>query len=115
MMQKILFNLSGHPAPVGSPEDVITLAIPNVVMSPEKIAEAAKALVDQLPEDIVARGQYEVLLPGMAPLAAAVLAVLHGRSGFFPAIRFSVRRDEGFVISEPLDLQDLRLAAREKR
>lgn len=114
-MQKVLFNLSGHPAPIGSPEGTITIPIPNVTMTPEKIAEAAEALVDQLPDDIVTRGQYEVMLPGMTPLAAAVLAVLHGRTGCFPVIRFSVRRNGGFVLSEPLDLQNLRLAARERR
>lgn len=115
MTKRVLFNLSGHPAPMGSPEDTVTVPVPNVVMAPDKISEAATVLVDTLPEDVVARGQYEVILPGMTPLAAAVLAVLHGRTGCFPMIRFSSRRDGGFVLSEPLDLQNLRLAARESR
>ena len=51
----------------------------------------------------------------MTPLASAVLALLHGVAGHFPVIRFAVKTETGYVLSDPLDLQLLRVSAREIR
>lgn len=60
-----------------------------------------------------------VNLPGYAPAVAGLLAELHGRMGYFPAI-VRVRPVEGavprrFEVAEVLDLQAIREVAREQR
>ncbi|MGI9951262.1 CRISPR-associated protein Csx15 [Moorellaceae bacterium AZ2] len=107
-----LFNLSGHTPPRGSEEfDVIVNRdIPNIPPVPEAVARQAFELVNSLPQDVVREGGFEIILPGMTPLAAAVLAVIHSRYGQFPSIRFAVRQSDGtFKLSGRIDLQGLRL------
>ena len=60
-----------------------------------------------------------VNLPGYAPTAAALLAELHGRMGYFPSI-IRLRPVEGstptrYEVAEVINLQALREAARESR
>lgn len=60
-----------------------------------------------------------VNLPGYAPAVGVLLAELHGRMGYFPAI-VRVRPVEGavprrFEVAEVLDLQAIRDVAREQR
>lgn len=60
-----------------------------------------------------------VNLPGYAPAVGVLLAELHGRMGYFPAI-VRVRPVEGavprrFEVAEVLDLQAIRDLAREQR
>lgn len=52
----------------------------------------------------------EITLPGLAPLAAIVLAAIHGLTGSFPKILSLVRQPDGsFVPAEQLtDLQQIR-------
>ena len=59
----------------------------------------------------------QVVLPGLAPLAAIVLTAIHGLSGHFPSVIMLKREETGFVpINPPLYLQDFRNnVARENR
>ncbi len=116
-MKKVLFNLSGHPTPPGAEElEVISLPSPNVELTPASIQQAALETVKSLPLDVVATGNYEVMLPGLTPLAIALMVVLHGVSGHFPRVRFAVRGEQGFKLhEESWDLMALRLSARELR
>lgn len=112
----LLVNLSGHPAPRGSEGfEVFDVPVANVPVSAEGIAAAATDLVGGVlatHREEVMRREFQVILPGMTPLAAAVLAQLHGVAGHFPAIRFAVKGETGFRLSEPMDLQALRTSAR---
>lgn len=63
-----------------------------------------------------------VNLPSLNVIAALVLAEVHGRCGYFPAVlRLKPRRQEGvagppqFEVAEVLNLQAVREAARTKR
>lgn len=113
--------MSGHPAPKGATEEfetVVDVPVPNAPFTSRGIATTAGALVAEAEKasgGAVAWGDFEVMLPGLTPLAAAVLACLHGKSGAFPSVRFAVRTDGGFVLSDPLDLFTLRLSARARR
>ncbi|MGI9862720.1 CRISPR-associated protein Csx15 [Moorella naiadis] len=114
----VLFNLSGHTPPGGSEiyEQIVNITIPNIPVTNEGITNFAKKILKTLPQYTMEKGEFEVILPGMTPLAAVVLAMLHGQYGQFPIIRFAVRQPNGtFKLSEPLDLQEVRLAAREER
>lgn len=84
-------------------------------------AEQATALVDAVglsPE------QWQTMplvvnLPGLGVIAALVLAELHGRCGYFPAV-VRLRPSPGFTpprfeVAEVLNLQQVRDAARARR
>ena len=123
MRKKILLNLSGHPAPRGAEEafEVYSVKVPNVDLSrSEAVAEAAESLVRKALEEaevkeVLLRGEAAVILPGASALAGAVLAVLLGFSGTLPELFWAVRTEGGFVLSEGLDLGELRLAGRALR
>jgi hypothetical protein len=104
-------NLSGHPITDASVEVIEGPVVGNVKMDdPSSVEDAANKLAQ-------VAAQHEgvpVVLPGMAPLAAAVLAKIHGRTGSFPTIRWAVRVDGAFVFTEAavLDLHTVRTEAR---
>lgn len=118
-----LLNLSGHPAPRGAEETfskVVSVQVPNVdLSSATAVAEVSKALVKSALEteakEAILRGEVAVLLPGASALAGAVLAALVGASGQFPKLFWAVRTEGGFVLSEGLDLAQLRLEGRALR
>jgi len=60
-----------------------------------------------------------VNLPGYAPAAAALLAELHGRMGYFPVVLWIVPVADSvprrFEIEGLIDLQDIRETARQRR
>jgi hypothetical protein len=60
-----------------------------------------------------------IILPGLAPLAAVLLAHLHGRMGHFPTmIRLCPARDAQplrFDVAELIDLQTVRQNVRSRR
>ena len=123
-MKRILVNLSGHPAPRGAEgafDKVFSVPVPTVDLARKKaLAEAAQSLVSQALEDAevkeaLLRGEAAVILPGASALAGAVLAVITGISGTFPEIRWAVRAEGGFVLSEGLDLATQRVAGRALR
>ena len=85
------------------------------------LAEAAQALADAsgLSPDEWHTQPFVVNPPGLAPLALALIAEIHGRCGYFPAI-LNVRPVAGalpprYELAEIVDLQGLRDAARTRR
>lgn len=84
-------------------------------------AEQARELVDSVglsPEDWQTL-PILVNLPSLNVIAALVLAELHGRCGYFPAVvRLKPKLQEGppgFEVAEVLNLQTLRDTARQRR
>lgn len=120
----------GHPITTAQLDAIADLAgqpVERVVAAPtqfdpqEPFAEQARALMDSvglLPEE------WQTLpllinLPTLHVIAALVLAELHGRMGYFPAI-LRLRSVEGsvpprFEVAEILNLQAVRDAARRLR
>ena len=100
-------------------ERVIEVATQFDVMEP--FAGQAKALVEAAG---LSQEEWQVLpllvnLPSLSPIAAAVLAILHGIAGHFPAT-LRLRPVPGaipaaFEIAEILDLQGMRNGARADR
>ncbi len=104
-------------------EPINIVNIPTQLDNDADFGPQATALVDQAVEalggpEAIQTTPVVVNLPGLAPAAAAVLAELHGRMGYFPPVlRLKpvpgpVRR---FEVAEVIDLQGLREQAREKR
>jgi len=117
----ILLNFSGHPAPRGT-EDMEVIDIPLVIANPlpSEVSAKARAVVDMACKDekvreCIARGEYQVLLPGYSPLAAALISELAGRTGRLPTVRWAIRRKDKYYISPPCRLQANRTAARVRR
>jgi hypothetical protein len=83
-------------------------------------AGQAAELLDGLP---LAGADWQTLplvvnLPGSAPIAAVVLAELHGRCGYFPAVvrlRPVASTPVRYEVAEVIDLQSVRDAARKRR
>lgn len=102
------------------PIDRVIDAMPQAgVMQP--FAGQAETIVAELPlssEDWQTK-LLVVNLPGLAPLAAAVLAELHGRMGHFPTIlRLRPVRESAptqYEVAELINLQALRDDARTRR
>jgi len=121
----LLFNLSGHTLPEVSLKqlekkyEIKDIEIPTLDLStPEKAIKGAKSILNKIYTDYsteVQRGDYEVILPGMSILTIISLTILHGISGHFPKIRYIYKTDDGFRVSERLDLQNLRIKARDSR
>lgn len=77
----------------------------------------ARLLLDSLNVTLEEWGNlaFVVNLPGLAPVAAALLAELHGRCGSFPHVlrlRPTVLDSNVFEVAEILKLQDIRNSAR---
>lgn len=94
---------------------------PAAIRQEEPLVPQAVALVQSIPfspRDWQTR-LIVVHLPGLASLAAAVLAELHGRMGHFPAILRLRPEIQGvvttFVVAEIINLQELRDDARTRR
>ncbi|RJO60693.1 MAG: hypothetical protein C4542_08465 [Dehalococcoidia bacterium] len=116
----ILINFSGHPVPIRGAEKVSIVEIDLPVVSPTTgaILTAARRMFDEAEERVaeaIARGEYQMLLPGYAPLAAALITESAGRSGRLPAVRWTIRRGNKYVCTPPLNLQAARTAARGRR
>ncbi|SMB96736.1 hypothetical protein SAMN00808754_1621 [Thermanaeromonas toyohensis ToBE] len=113
-----LFNLSGHSVPAKNEryDVIINRDYPTIPPVPRAIRKQAIELVDSLPRDVLERGDFEVILPGMTPLAAAVIAVLDNRCGALPCIRFAVKQADGtYRLSGPINLQRIRTEGQSKR
>lgn len=121
--KKLLFNMSGHPLANGMLKKVknytvVDIPIPNVDLStPKKLVNSIIQLMAPMFEYTreLKTGEYEILFPGMSPLAIAVLTTLHGLSGHFPTFRWTYRTEDGFALSDKMDLQKIRLEARDDR
>lgn len=117
----ILLNFSGHPAPRGIEGlCVVEVEIPSVTPTPPGVTGAARQMFDEAgsrPEvaEAVSRGEYQMMLPGYAPLAAALITESAGRTGRLPTVRWTVRRRSKYICTPPVDLQAARTAARGRR
>jgi hypothetical protein len=119
-----------HPLTGAQREQVASLAgrpvvrvvdVPAHIDVEADVGRQATALVDRAG---LSAGEWQTLPlvvnpPGLAPLAAAVLAELHGRMGYFATI-LRIRPMAGsaptrYEVAELLNLQALRDAARERR
>ena len=120
----------GHPLDEGQLAQVVALVgltvgevieIPAAIRQEQPLAPQAVALVESAelsPRDWQTR-ELLINLPGLAPLAAALLAELHGRMGHFPAILRLRPEVDGpitqYVVADVINLQTLRDAARTRR
>lgn len=125
----VIVNFS-HPL---TPEQLQTLAaltqadalrvvsVPTHFTNDASYAEQAARLLDSAPLDSKTWQAEPLLLvlPGHSVIAAALLAAIHGRCGYFPSV-VRLRPKEGgalptFEVSEIVGLQLLRDDARQKR
>ena len=104
-------------------DDVRVIDIKTQLNNDAEFGPQATALVDQAVEaldgpEAIQTTPVVVNLPGLAPAAAAVLAEMHGRMGYFPPV-LRLRPVPGpvrrFEVAEILDLQGLRETARTRR
>lgn len=117
-----LVNFSGHPAPRGAESfAVVEAALPSksAPVAPE-VAAAALEMLAQIEKnpavaEALRRGEAQLVLPGYSPLATALVAAAAGRMGRLPSVRWGIRRRNKYVLSAPLDLQELRNGARAGR
>ena len=118
----LYFNFSGHPANL--PENSEPMAAPfvgiNLEMSdPGRVVETIREVLLSLPDRgrLLAGAKATIILPGMSPAAGIFLAEWHGQFGNFPAIRWSIRTDAGFVFTQDTvaDLAEVRDSARTAR
>jgi hypothetical protein len=97
------------------------LDIPAHIDVERSIEAQAIALVDNVPLSAEEWQTLPLLVnpPGLAPLTAVLLAELHGRMGYFPAL-LRIRPVAGSVppryeVAETMDLQGVRDRARQRR
>ena len=116
----LLLNYSGHPL-VERPKgyDILDVEIPNIDMGSfnkvvDGVAELLKTPYERYKEQLL-KGEYEIIFPGASILTIVMAVVLHGISGHFPKIRYVYRTDNGFKLSDTIELQNVRLSARESR
>jgi len=125
----LLLNFS-HPVTDEQSADVARLAgqvlnrvidVPTHFDHARSFAEQAAELVDRVGLTATDWGRVPVVanLPSFAPVAAAVLAEIHGRTGHFPTI-VRLRPVAGstptrYEVAELIDLQAARDAARGRR
>jgi hypothetical protein len=77
--------------------------------TPQKVADFLVSL------GISSEDQILLVLPGLAPLAALVISIIHGLTGTFPVIQLMVKGDSGFVPGFTVDLNEVRTNARANR
>ena len=114
MIDYLLLNLSGHPAPKSAEavfKKVISVRVPNVDMAEvTSVYDATRNLVrkawrsaNSKAKEAILRGEAAVILPDAGILAGAALVVLLGFSGNLPEFRWTVKTKDGFVLSQGLD------------
>jgi|GEM_PF-4864773 len=121
-----LINLSGHP--IGKSVGdwarlhvVHDLLVTFKTVDTSALIESVRNAVDAIPAESrrrVMAGDPEVVfaIPGLSSATAHLLAELHGISGHFPRITYSVPLPEGgYAYVPPIDLQLERLMSRSGR
>lgn len=112
----IKVNFSGHPV---AGFEVAPLVGANLPQEGANMALYLREVILALPErEALLKGEAaEVILPGLAHAAGALLAEWHGQFGSFPRIRWAVRGADGFTWpdSAALNLFDVRESARTAR
>ena len=114
-------NFSGHPVDGFHQAPWIGVNLPMATAA--ALVAFVRAALMALPgrEALLRGGPAELVLPGMAPAAAVLLAEWHGQFGGFPAIRWA-SKEAGCSFSKfswtddkRLDLDNLREEARTAR
>jgi hypothetical protein len=100
-------NLSGHFNKTLEGQGFIFPGALHVDLQDPQLPEKVANFLGQI-EGLDGSEPVIVALPGLAPLAAIVLAVIHGMTGNFPIVQPLVRTDEGFVPGSVMDLQGIR-------
>jgi hypothetical protein len=128
MNQPILLNFS-HPLTPRQLQEIEVRTgcsftqrqIPVHVPNGHSLADTARAVLDSvaLSGDEWQTSPLLIVVPGLAPLTACLMAELHGRCGYFPTI-IVVRPDhEGsagtFRVTEIVNLSTVRTDARQRR
>jgi len=108
----IKINLSGHP---NTHLDAMGFINPGTLHVDLNDSELPNKLINFLKPLVSDHDQVIVALPGLAPLAALIVTILHGLTGNFPVIQPLVRSDNGFVPADPIDLNTVRQNARCQR
>ena len=104
-MATIKLNLSGH---VNAELEAMGFTFPGILHVDLSDPELTVKLTNFLTPLMGSGDQVVVALPGLAPLAALVLVIIHGLTGTFPVIQPLVRGESGFVPGPQIDLQTLR-------
>jgi hypothetical protein len=104
-MAIIKLNLSGH---TNENLDQMGFTFPETLHVDLSDPDLGQKLTDFLAPLITSGDQVVVALPGLAPLAALVLVIIHGLTGTFPVIQPLVRGQSGFTPAPQIDLQTLR-------
>jgi hypothetical protein len=104
-MATIKLNLSGH---VNAELEAMGFTFPGVLHVDLSDPELATKLTNFLSPLMNSGDQVVVALPGLSPLAALVLTIIHGLTGSFPVIQTLIRSDSGFIPGPQVDLQTLR-------
>nr|URC17498.1 MAG: hypothetical protein [Lokiarchaeota virus Skoll Meg22_1214] len=105
-MEEEIMDLSGHGA---IPVEVDDLSDPSCLWSKANVL-IWKIERDEKMRVLAKKKKIMLILPGHGTLAACVLAVFHGRFGYFPRIKWYHRKlSGGFMVStKQLDLQEIR-------
>jgi hypothetical protein len=113
-MKKI--NFSGHPV---AGFEIAPFVGANLPAEASALAETVRETLLSLPgrEELLRGESAEIILPGLAHAAGALLAEWHGQFGSFPTIRYAVRGESGFTWPDEavLNLADVRESARTAR
>jgi len=104
-MAVIKLNLSGH---VNAELEAMGFTFPGVLHVDLSDPELATKLTAFLSPFMTSGDKVIVALPGLSPLAALVLTIIHGLTGSFPTVQPLVRGESGFVPGPQIDLQTLR-------
>ncbi len=121
----ILINLSTHPLTDEQHEEIKKhiyveeeIEIP-VHCEPANVITHIQNLIDEigLTMDEWSTRLVVLALPGLSPLAATILAYIHGVKGGFPKILWITLHPDGgrYILGDLIDLQKVRDSAREKR
>jgi len=104
-MAVIKLNLSGH---ANEHLDQMGFAFPGTLHVDLSDPELGQKLTNFLSPLMGSGDHVVVALPGLAPLAALVITIIHGLTGTFPTVQPLIRSDSVFVPGPQIDLQSLR-------
>jgi len=129
LSEVIVVNLSGHPLTDSQREELgakYRVYVEELIELPvhfdpqQDLKSQAREYVHRIglaPEEWSER-QVHVILPGLAPGAAAILATIHGLSGGFPKVLWIYQAPHDrtrYELAQVVDLQECRDLAREVR
>tara|TARA_B100002003_G_C14013261_1_gene488865 strand:- start:259 stop:606 length:348 start_codon:yes stop_codon:yes gene_type:complete len=114
----VSINFSGHPVAGVELAPLVGANLP--LVEGQELSATMRELLLALPErEALLRGAAaEIILPGMSPAVAVLLAEWVGQFGVFPRIRWAVRGDSGsfeWPESATLNLAEVRESARTAR